>query len=606
MSWLSGWSERQKISIDHMLIDSDLSNFPVKVIVPSTSNLFTVGKSDGSDVRFTASDGKTLLDFEREAHDDTANIAVYHVKIPFVSSTSDTDFYLYYGNTSASDASSPSSVWDSDYKLVMHMDSSLKDSTSNNNDGTRVAGSYGTDAKGCFMDNDVNVTLPSISLGERDYTLEIHTQIDELEDYTEFINNNDWSGATIHTSANGTVYAGTLLSDRIVTSSGMLSEGIEYVLAVVLDSGSGQILYRNGSNVASNSNTPIPSYGTGHIGGPKSKAKTYEVRLSSTARSSAWIKATYNSLADNLVTFGNEESWITVYVTDGVGLTDAIGSMAQRQALVSESAAFIDAISRLAKFTASAADVVSLTDNINKTVTFRSAVTDGMMLSDVQTPMAKLQAALDEGIITQDQAAAVAAFISVVQEKVTLTDSAITRADYSVVTQEGIVLTGTVEAFNTLAEIIQAAVVEAVTFRGTASVTAALQAQIAEQVGFADSAIGINALIGYIAEAFTVTDGVDFNFKFSVECEDAVQFSDTVSRIMRFTAAVSESVTMSGFALTAEIIDGYMFIRIHFSGGPKMEFSIKQPSTTANIKQPQMSGKVKQPSTTGTESKSRK
>jgi hypothetical protein len=218
---------------------------------------------------------------------------------------------------------------------------------------------------------------------------------------------------------------------------------------------------------------------------------------------------------------------------------------------------------------------------------------DSVAFSDLQTPTAKLQAALDEGILTWDQTAAVAAFLAAIQEQATFSDSATIRADYTVETTDGVVLTGTAAAFQTLADIIQAAVVEAVTFSDTATATAALQAQLAEQIGFADSAVGINALIGYIAEAFTVTDGAGCNFKFSVECQDAVQFADTVSRIMRFAAVVAESFTISGFALTTEVIDGYMYIRIRFAGGPEMEFSVKQPETEASMKHPRITAKLK-------------
>ncbi len=140
MAFLAGWSKRQKLTIDHTQVDDELTDFPVKVIVSSDNPLFDTAKSDGSDVRFTSADGTTLLDFEREVHDDTNSIAVYHVKIPLVSSTSDTEIYLYYGNASATDASSPTSVWDSDYVLVMHMDDSLEDSTSNGNRVTGITG----------------------------------------------------------------------------------------------------------------------------------------------------------------------------------------------------------------------------------------------------------------------------------------------------------------------------------------------------------------------------------------------------------------------------------------------------------------------------------
>ena len=40
MTWLNGWRRRQKICIDHRNIEENLINFPVKVIMPSTCDIF--------------------------------------------------------------------------------------------------------------------------------------------------------------------------------------------------------------------------------------------------------------------------------------------------------------------------------------------------------------------------------------------------------------------------------------------------------------------------------------------------------------------------------------------------------------------------------------
>ena len=54
MGTLGGWSKRQKLTINHNKIDDELTDFPVKVIIPSDNPLFYTAKNDGSDVRFTA------------------------------------------------------------------------------------------------------------------------------------------------------------------------------------------------------------------------------------------------------------------------------------------------------------------------------------------------------------------------------------------------------------------------------------------------------------------------------------------------------------------------------------------------------------------------
>jgi len=61
-----------------------------------------------------------------------------------ISDSADTRIYLYYGNSGASDISNATDVWDSNYVMVQHLNETsggtdaIKDSTSNNNDGTDI------------------------------------------------------------------------------------------------------------------------------------------------------------------------------------------------------------------------------------------------------------------------------------------------------------------------------------------------------------------------------------------------------------------------------------------------------------------------------------
>lgn len=328
MAFLAGWSKRQKLTIDHTQVDDELTDFPVKVIVPNTNPLFNTAKSDGADVRFTAADGETLLKFEREVHDTTEKIAVYHVKIPSVSSTSDTDFYLYYGNAFASDASTPNDVWDSYYKLVMHMGPDLKDSTSNGNDGTNYGSTLGLASDGYYrsfdgVDDYINISNPTgIPVGGNAFTKEIYYSLPDYtgsERYT-FIG---WGSASTG-KANVTRTAGWAdnigegyahyfwRSDTLVRQT--INENIQYYLTVTFDGLSTLDILHNGSSIQITTATPNVSSTDVTIGksvpagGEYLKGTIYEVRISSVARSDAWIKATSASLHNNLLTFGSEES----------------------------------------------------------------------------------------------------------------------------------------------------------------------------------------------------------------------------------------------------------------------------------------------------------
>ena len=156
--WLGGWDERVKITIDSNDVDSALSNFPVLVYLSSSSGrnnddvtfVFDEVGSNSKKIAITTSDGTTECYVEIEKWNATSEQAWLWVKVPSVSNTSNTDLYLYYDNSHADntayvdDTSTGNSVnvWDSSFKMVQHMrddtTSSIVDSTSNDNDGTKT------------------------------------------------------------------------------------------------------------------------------------------------------------------------------------------------------------------------------------------------------------------------------------------------------------------------------------------------------------------------------------------------------------------------------------------------------------------------------------
>ena len=115
------WEYRKKITTSlNTVISSDLTNFPY--LVSFTDSDFTkTTESDGTDIVFTASDGTTELAYEIERFDQTTGEVIAWVKIPTVSASETTDIYIYYKGTASS---SSSSVWDSNYKLVYHLNQS--------------------------------------------------------------------------------------------------------------------------------------------------------------------------------------------------------------------------------------------------------------------------------------------------------------------------------------------------------------------------------------------------------------------------------------------------------------------------------------------------
>ena len=102
MAWLTGWNYRRPITVSNT--GSALTDYQILVTV-DTATLVTAGKllSSCNDIRFTSSDGSTLLNYWIESGPNTSSTKIW-VNIPSISSGSNT-IYLYYNNPSATSVS---------------------------------------------------------------------------------------------------------------------------------------------------------------------------------------------------------------------------------------------------------------------------------------------------------------------------------------------------------------------------------------------------------------------------------------------------------------------------------------------------------------------
>lgn len=93
MTWFSGWNKRKKITLTGGASDTQ-TDFQLKLIISYDSDM----QSDFDDIRFTQSDGTTLIDAWIESKiDDTS--AIVWVEFPTTPANGvDQDYYMYYGN----------------------------------------------------------------------------------------------------------------------------------------------------------------------------------------------------------------------------------------------------------------------------------------------------------------------------------------------------------------------------------------------------------------------------------------------------------------------------------------------------------------------------
>ncbi|MFX1469027.1 MAG: DUF2341 domain-containing protein, partial [Promethearchaeota archaeon] len=181
------------ITIDHNKVAGTGShtNFPVLISLID-ENLRNHTQPDGDDIAFSM--GGDWLNHEIElfnqSYSDTHAQLLAWVRVPFLSTTSNTTIMMYYGNSTMSSRQNSTGVWSTNYAAVWHLKENgtgtygeFKDSTSNNNDGrggsgnpsyvpTRVVGkiSYGQEFDGtddyidCLNSPSLNIVSDTITV----------------------------------------------------------------------------------------------------------------------------------------------------------------------------------------------------------------------------------------------------------------------------------------------------------------------------------------------------------------------------------------------------------------------------------------------------------
>lgn len=335
--WLSGWLYRKRIAISNTNVDAQLSNFPLYVKINNDSDL-SKALSNGYDIRFTSSDGETLLKYERESWSGgggSAAAANFWVKVPTVATSDSTYIYTYYGKADASDGQDPENVWDSSFEAVYHLNEtgsnpSVYDSTANSNDSTTNTWTPTASSKinggGTFNDastEEIQVSNFSANVSNiSTLTFEIWMKGGN----TPMVN----AGAIAirNSDAASCFYISQINYEASVEARFRNSSGTAFTLTAVPDldnwthaafvlNGSDLMLYINGALAAStdgasgvlNSATLPLRIGSMYVYADRYwDGELDEPRVSTTNRSAEWIKFEYYNMssANNELTFGAE------------------------------------------------------------------------------------------------------------------------------------------------------------------------------------------------------------------------------------------------------------------------------------------------------------
>ncbi len=340
MPFLSGYTLRKKYTVNHTKVGSTLTDFPCVLKLAADSVVGANIDSNGYNFRITSSDGTTTLPYERKnfANPGSACTVQLYFKAPSLSSSVDTDFYLYYKSASPSDGADPTNVWDSNFKAVYHLEETptgsagdVLDSTSNANHGTSAgsmnSGNQVTGVAGeglSFNGTSQTIALPQ-GIGSYPITIEGWFKTTTTTGELAICGANVGGDSGIHlglyndNAQNLTYQSGTL--DRL-TSGAAYSSGVAYQAAAVWVSATERYVYLNGVQSGGTGRTNFASVPTnndtmqiaavkyaGSLGNWM-PGSLDEVRISNVARSADWIAATYSNLLDysNFATLGSEES----------------------------------------------------------------------------------------------------------------------------------------------------------------------------------------------------------------------------------------------------------------------------------------------------------
>ncbi len=342
-----GWPYRKKITINADKVTGDLLNFPVLINI-TDSDLRDKARHNGYDIYFTSSDGTTKLDHEIEKFNSHTGELVAWVEIPSLSSSSNTDIYMYYGKDNADDQSNKYGVWDSNYTAVWHMSEDpsggapqIKDSTSPSSNGTSAGSMTSSDQvtgkiDGCLdfdgSNDAINFGNPSELQITGAMTLEAWFKADYV------LNNNLFAkmggagsrGWDLSFDDDPPIAPdGWIMFRYSVDGSSVRSRGYErvnasewYYAVGVFNPSTYERFYLNGmleseetTGIPASQNDPAVNVYLARDGGASPSyynGTIDEVRISNCARSMDWINATYSNINDT-------SSFYTVYSEEIVG-----------------------------------------------------------------------------------------------------------------------------------------------------------------------------------------------------------------------------------------------------------------------------------------------
>ena len=309
--------------------------------LPSLGSIAVCNMKNRKKMAITTSNG-TQCFVEIERWDEVNKEAEVWVKVPMISSTADTTLYLYYDsaqddNLYIGDTNSLASknVWNSSYKAVYHMSQDPAGSTPLILDSAGYNNGifYGSMTHEDLVDGQVGRAIAFdgaddyIGLGTwfnyQTFSIGIWVNPGTTQvQYADIIDNyhtgsRAWVMQQISTDTNHFCYGAAYncdvcfhLTPNQWTNIGITRDGSSRVISLYLN-GSLQQSCTGSANI-NYDGTQFFSIGRWNGGGRHFNGIIDDTSVSDIAHSPAWIKATYYSQSDNLISFGIRESALDI------------------------------------------------------------------------------------------------------------------------------------------------------------------------------------------------------------------------------------------------------------------------------------------------------
>lgn len=309
--WNDDWGFRKEIKIDastHGLTSGAvLTDVPVllRLHTGNFSDFFTI-KDGAADLRFVASDEKTVLKHHVEKFDPVTEIALIWVRLPQLTAGKSESVWMYYGNAAAAAAEDAAGTYDPHQSLVLHFsaDGAMQDRTANNNHpsgSTAQPAPASLAGAGARFAGKESVTVgPSASLAlsaQKGWTFSAWVRLDDAQNDTRVLDFAE-GGRRLVLGVNGLApYARWIDGGRSVETpktSAQLTAGGWHHLAVTVTADRLTVLV-DGLESSRVAVTSADLNGTAMIGASAGGANGFrgemdEVHIAAVARSADWLR----------------------------------------------------------------------------------------------------------------------------------------------------------------------------------------------------------------------------------------------------------------------------------------------------------------------------